>query len=229
MTNPGSTVKIDVDVMPHGTTYFSKFYVCFKGLKDGWIEGCRRVIGLDGCFLKGICRGQLLSAIDRDANNHIYPIVWAVVSVESKETWKWFIDLLIEDLGMGVGHGLTLISDQHKGKLFRKLIWYVVASTTPVKFEQHMNEIKKLEPLAYDHLMERDPKTWSKAFFRLIGLVMHMKMVYLRVLTHCPSLRIFKGFGNLYHLVINSMKSDLGMMHMLWKLVAGHVLVELGS
>nr|KAJ0186902.1 hypothetical protein LSAT_V11C900463080 [Lactuca sativa] len=196
-TNPGSTVKMDVDVMPDGTTYFSKFYVCFKGLKDGWIEGCRRVIGLDGCFLKGICRGQLLSAIGRDANNHIYPIAWAVVSVESKETWKWFIDLLIQDLGMGVGHGLTLISDQHKGLLeavkervpaaehrqcarhicanflkrfkgqvFRKLFWYAAAATTPAKFEQHMNEIKKLEPLAYDHLMERDPKTWSKAFFQ---------------------------------------------------------------
>ncbi|CAI9265482.1 unnamed protein product [Lactuca saligna] len=169
-TNPGSTVKMDVDVMPDGTTYFSKFYVCFKGLKDGWIEGCRRVIGLDGCFLKGICRGQLLSAIGRDANNHIYPIVWAVVSVESKETWKWFIDLLIEDLGMGVGHGLTLISDQHKGLLEAVKERVPAAehrqSTTPAKFEQHMNEIKKLEPLAYDHLMERDPKTWSKAFFQ---------------------------------------------------------------
>ena len=56
----------------------------------------------------------MLSAIGRDANNHIYPIAWAVVSVESKETWKWFIDLLIEDLGMGVGHVLILISDQYK-------------------------------------------------------------------------------------------------------------------
>ncbi|CAI9275153.1 unnamed protein product [Lactuca saligna] len=165
-TNPGSIVKMDVDVMPNGTTYFSKFYVCFKRLKDGWVEGYRRVIGLGGCFLKGICRGQLLSAIGRDANNHIYPIAWAIVSMESKETWKWFIDLLIENLGMGVGHGLTLISDQHKGQLFRKLLWYAATATTPAKFEQHMNEIKKLEPLAYDHLMERDPKTWSKAFFQ---------------------------------------------------------------
>ncbi|CAI9295924.1 unnamed protein product [Lactuca saligna] len=29
-----------------------------------------------------------------------------------------------------------------------------------------MNEIKKVEPLAYDHLMEKGPKTWSKAFFQ---------------------------------------------------------------
>ncbi|CAI9277663.1 unnamed protein product [Lactuca saligna] len=113
-TNPGSIVKMEVDVMPDGETYFSKFYVCLKGLKDGWIEACRRVIGVDGCFLKGICRGQLLVAIGRDANNHIYPVAWAMVAVENKESWKWFLDLLIDDIGMGVGHGLTIISDQHK-------------------------------------------------------------------------------------------------------------------
>ncbi|KAJ9553709.1 hypothetical protein OSB04_017754 [Centaurea solstitialis] len=90
-SNPGSTIKIDVDVMPDGKTYFSKFYVCFKGVKDGWIEGCRRIIGLDGCFTKGVCRGQLLAAVGRDANNQIYPIAWAVVAVENKETWKWFV------------------------------------------------------------------------------------------------------------------------------------------
>ncbi|XP_052625699.1 uncharacterized protein LOC128132783 [Lactuca sativa] len=224
---------MDVDVMPDGTTYFSKFYVCFKGLKDGWIEGCRRVIRLDGCFLNGICRGQLLSAISRDANNHIYPIAWAVVSVESKETWKWFIDLLIEDLGMGVGHGLTLISDQHKGlleavkervpaaehrqcarqicanfmkrfkgQMFRKLFWYAAAATTPAKFEQHMNEIKKLEPLAYDNLMERDPKTW---IFRKRPLITMLEEIRIYVierlyrqkikgqswdLTICPTIRL---------------------------------------
>nr|KAJ0190810.1 hypothetical protein LSAT_V11C800418130 [Lactuca sativa] len=42
-TNLGSTVKMDVDVMLDGTTYFSKFCVCFKRLKGGWIEGCRKV------------------------------------------------------------------------------------------------------------------------------------------------------------------------------------------
>ncbi|KAJ9552780.1 hypothetical protein OSB04_016825 [Centaurea solstitialis] len=116
-SNPGSTIKIGVDVMLNGKTYFSKFYVCFKGVKDGWIEGCRRVIGLDGCFLKGVCRGQLLAAIHRDANNQIYPLAWAVVAVENKETWKWFVDLLVDDIHMGIGHGLTIISDGHKGIL----------------------------------------------------------------------------------------------------------------
>ncbi|KAL4583469.1 hypothetical protein LXL04_008042 [Taraxacum kok-saghyz] len=113
--NPGSTVRIQVDPMPDSTVYFNRMYVCFKGVKDGWIEGCRRVIGIDGCFLKGICRGELLSAVGRDANNQMYPLAWAVVSVENKETWKWFIDLLLNDIDMVDGAGLTFISDQHKG------------------------------------------------------------------------------------------------------------------
>nr|KAJ0219410.1 hypothetical protein LSAT_V11C300125710 [Lactuca sativa] len=64
--------------------------------------------------MEGICIGQLLAAIGRDANNHTYPVAWAVVAVENKETWKWFLDLLINDIGMGVRYRLTIISNQHK-------------------------------------------------------------------------------------------------------------------
>ncbi|CAI9287973.1 unnamed protein product [Lactuca saligna] len=113
--NPGSTVLIETNHTPDATHYFKRMYICLKSIKDGWIEGCRRVIGVDGCFLKGICRGELLTAVGRDANNQMYPLAWAVVPVENKETWMWFIDLLLEDIEMGDGRGLTIISDQHKG------------------------------------------------------------------------------------------------------------------
>ena len=43
--------------MPDGKNYFNTFYVCFDGMKKGWIEGCMRVVGIDGCFLKGITKG----------------------------------------------------------------------------------------------------------------------------------------------------------------------------
>nr|GEX51023.1 damaged DNA binding 2 [Tanacetum cinerariifolium] len=36
---------------------------------------------------------------DRDGNNHIYPMVWAVVNVENKDNWTWILELLEEDLG----------------------------------------------------------------------------------------------------------------------------------
>ncbi|CAI9268137.1 unnamed protein product [Lactuca saligna] len=110
-TNPGSTVKLDVDIMPDSTVHFSKMYICLKVVKDGWIEGCRRVIGVDGCSLKGLCRGEVLSTIGRDANNQMCPLAWTVVAVENKANWKWFLDLLLEDLDMGQGRGLTIISE----------------------------------------------------------------------------------------------------------------------
>ncbi|GJT70278.1 multidrug resistance-associated protein 5 [Tanacetum coccineum] len=42
-------------------------------------------------------------------------IAWAVVSVENKDNWVWFMELLISDLGLPSGQGLTIIYDQHKG------------------------------------------------------------------------------------------------------------------
>ena len=129
-TNPGSTVRMDVDIMPDSTTLFSKYYVCFKAISDGWKEGCRPVIGLDGCFLKGIVRGEVLAAVGRDANNQIYPIAWAVVGVENKATWKWFIDLLMDDIDGGLGAGITLLSDGHKVSIGSYLyIWFYACFT----------------------------------------------------------------------------------------------------
>ncbi|GJU46614.1 pentatricopeptide repeat-containing protein [Tanacetum coccineum] len=48
--NEGSTVKVGVIVNPDEKTYFDRFYVCFKALKDGWKIDYRRIIALDGCF-----------------------------------------------------------------------------------------------------------------------------------------------------------------------------------
>lgn len=61
--------------------------MCFAACKKGFLAGCRRVIGLDGCFIKGATYGQLLCALGRDANNQIYPIAWALVEKETYDSW----------------------------------------------------------------------------------------------------------------------------------------------
>ena len=57
-TNPGSTAKIQT-LLVDGKRVFEKVYICLKACKDGFIRGCRRLIGLDGCHLKGYCCNTL--------------------------------------------------------------------------------------------------------------------------------------------------------------------------
>ncbi|GJR07428.1 calcium/proton exchanger [Tanacetum coccineum] len=85
--NLGSTCRLDDEETSFVNNYFRRVYACFKGVKDGWLAGFRKVIGLDGCFLKHTCRGELLVAIGRDANNQMYPIAWAVVKLENIDNW----------------------------------------------------------------------------------------------------------------------------------------------
>uniref|UniRef100_A0A453IVM6 MULE transposase domain-containing protein n=1 Tax=Aegilops tauschii subsp. strangulata TaxID=200361 RepID=A0A453IVM6_AEGTS len=46
----------------------------------------------------------------------MYPVAWAVVEKETKDTWAWFIGLLIKDLDINdQGAGWVFISDKQKG------------------------------------------------------------------------------------------------------------------
>lgn len=79
-------------------------------------DACRRIIGVDGCFLKVQHGGQLLSVVGLDPNNNIFPICYALVERETKDSWTWFLRLLDEDLGIGNNqHTWTFMSDKQKG------------------------------------------------------------------------------------------------------------------
>ena len=133
-TNPGSScwVKIDKETEP-GKNLFVYFYVCFHAFKQGWLEGCRNIIGFDGCFLKGACKGELLVAVGKNGNNQMYPVAWAVLDTETKHSWSWFISYLIADLNLGTVEGLTVMSDMQK-VLFTKFIFFSFSFTTPITF-----------------------------------------------------------------------------------------------
>ena len=113
-TNPGSTAKIQT-LLVDGKRVFEKVYICLKACKDGFIRGCRRLIGLDGCHLKGYSKGILLAAIGIDGANSIFPIAYAVVGKETTESWTWFLELLKEDLHPTDPCIYTMMSDRQKG------------------------------------------------------------------------------------------------------------------
>ena len=56
----------------------------------------------------------MLSAVGLDGNNHIYVIAYAVVDIENKDNWKWFLTLLHEDLGDYIQNGWNFMSDMQK-------------------------------------------------------------------------------------------------------------------
>jgi hypothetical protein len=64
--------------------------------------------------LKGTYGGQLLSAVGKDGNNQMMPIAFAIVEAETKESWAWFINILMEDLNSIHYRKWSFISDQQK-------------------------------------------------------------------------------------------------------------------
>ncbi|CAL2239768.1 unnamed protein product [Prunus armeniaca] len=55
--------------------------------KNGFLDGCRPVVCLDGCHVKGPRPGQVLSAMGVDANNGMFPLTYAYVEIKSNSTW----------------------------------------------------------------------------------------------------------------------------------------------
>jgi hypothetical protein len=118
-TNVGSCVMMKVDrPLPDIPAKFQRLYLSLATMKRGFLAGCRPIIGLDGYFLKGPHKGQLLATISRDANNQMYPLAFVIVEAEIKESWTWFLEALLSDRGTPPTEGWTFISDHQKVKMF---------------------------------------------------------------------------------------------------------------
>ncbi|KAL0354599.1 UNVERIFIED_CONTAM: hypothetical protein Sradi_3906800 [Sesamum radiatum] len=112
--NPGSKLLLR-KVENSDPPVFDRMYFSLWALKKGFLEGCRPIIGLDGCFLKTVYGGQLLVAVGRDGNDNMFPIAMAVVQVENRDSWGWFVGELLDDIG-GLGTSKwSFISDRQKG------------------------------------------------------------------------------------------------------------------
>ena len=116
-SNPNSTISIKCKPGADGPV-FQRMYVCFYACKKAFVQSCRPLIGLDGCFLKGRYGGQLLTAVGKDGNNQMMPIAFAIVEAETKDSWDWFLDLLLSDLNRIEYKRWSFISDQQKVCVF---------------------------------------------------------------------------------------------------------------
>jgi len=112
--NGGNNCKISVErIGPQLQPRFSSFYFCLDGIKRGF-SACRPFIGVDGCHLKTKYGGTLLIVAGRDPNDQYFPLAFGVCETETKESWRWFLTLLLHDIGQD--KRWVFISDQQKVK-----------------------------------------------------------------------------------------------------------------
>ncbi|KAG8365070.1 hypothetical protein BUALT_Bualt18G0065900 [Buddleja alternifolia] len=117
-SNPNSTVvlKTYVDEVS-GEEKFQRLYNYFDACRQGFLQDCRPLIGVNGCHLRGSHKGILLTAVGIDPNNCIFPICYCVTEGEDFNRWKWFLELLIGDLGMYDQQKWTFVLDRQTGLL----------------------------------------------------------------------------------------------------------------
>ncbi|CAI9261810.1 unnamed protein product [Lactuca saligna] len=117
-TNPDTTVKLEFESEPNSNATsrrFKRIYVCMGGMKKGFRACLRDFLGFDGAFMKGPFLGQILTAVGVDSNNGIYPLAYAIVESENTQSWKWFLEILGDDLDLYANSNFTFISDRQKG------------------------------------------------------------------------------------------------------------------
>ncbi|XP_012841115.1 PREDICTED: uncharacterized protein LOC105961430 [Erythranthe guttata] len=115
-TNPGSVACVTVErSWPGCAPFFQRVFVQYAAQIKGFKAGCRPVIGLDACHLKGPYGGQMMHAVARDGNKKMFPLAMAVVEAENKDSWTWFLNLLGDVIGRPEEMGWIYISDRQKG------------------------------------------------------------------------------------------------------------------
>ncbi|KAF6164596.1 hypothetical protein GIB67_032824 [Kingdonia uniflora] len=85
-SNPGSIATCSRE---DGNLKFTDMCISFKAALDGFSKGCKPILGLDGCFLKGKYGGQCLSIISLNTNNGLFPIAVFICRIKVIDQLKY--------------------------------------------------------------------------------------------------------------------------------------------
>ncbi|CAA0827159.1 Unknown protein, partial [Striga hermonthica] len=116
-TNPGSIADCEIDSFDNK---FRRLFICFHACLVGFLTDCRPLIFLDGTLIKSKCKGCLLSAVSKDANDDLFTIAFVVVDAETDENWQWFCSKLNNGFlssCLPVPRSFTFFTDRHSGLL----------------------------------------------------------------------------------------------------------------
>ncbi|KAL7237822.1 hypothetical protein ACSBR2_004013 [Camellia fascicularis] len=141
--NPNSYINLEFD---QKTGSFVRYFISFCTCIDGF-NHCRPMLFLDGTFLKGRFKGNLLAATAKDANqaHHAYCLL---------------------HLQMNLRDRMKYVNASHKIGLMRKLRECAYAPTVTC-FNRKLEVLKKANlAVIEDFMKDLHPKHWSNAYFR---------------------------------------------------------------
>ncbi|KAL0014690.1 hypothetical protein SO802_001759 [Lithocarpus litseifolius] len=126
----------------------------------------RGMVKEDFCeqYTKGVVAGQLLVAMGIDGNDGMYPIAYAIVEVENKEIWTWFVENLIGDIGP-VRHLFANFKKNHQGNKLKDLLWGAAKASTSAAFESYMKQMEIVSKEACDELRGKSLLQWARHAF----------------------------------------------------------------
>ncbi|XP_017426215.1 uncharacterized protein LOC108334790 [Vigna angularis] len=134
-------------------------YVVHAGRDLKFVKNDNRRVRVRCMGAQGYYKGELLTAVGRDPNDQMLPLAYAVVEVENKDSWTWFLQLLIQDLGgsqvCGVGPNYLGASAWGRTKIL---------SQAPA-WEREMLKIKEVNIEAYKYLIGIPPRFWLRSRF----------------------------------------------------------------
>ncbi|XP_027171989.1 uncharacterized protein LOC113771616 [Coffea eugenioides] len=132
-------------------------------LKRGFKSGCRKIIGVDGCHLRGPHPGVLLTGVGINSNDYVYPVAYAVVEAEKKRSWKWFIEFLKYNLSINDQRNWRFISDKQKG------LGSAIQKVIPdVEHRQCIECLRDYDVAAWKWLNDNSsPYHWPRSYFRV--------------------------------------------------------------
>ncbi|KAK1411785.1 hypothetical protein QVD17_32525 [Tagetes erecta] len=184
--NPSSTFAlVTVPARYYGNDgnidVFFRIFVCFDGVKKGFLGGCRKLLCLDGCFLKTFLGGMLLAAIGRDANDQMYPLAWAVVEDVNDGGKGW---TLVSDQQKGLINAVTLIwnNAEHrnyarhiyanwhkkfKGDDLKGVFWKAVRAYCEADYKKAIEEMKEMSTDATTAFLNQNPRCFCRCFLEI--------------------------------------------------------------
>ncbi|XP_013645992.2 uncharacterized protein LOC106350688 [Brassica napus] len=160
----------------------------------GFYNAMRRVIVVDGTFLKNKYKRVLLVSTAVDGNSNLYPIAFGVVDSENDDSWGWFFRQLKVDItdcqdlafvsdrnasiskaigtvypqsthGICIHHLLTNVVAFFKTKGLSALVEKASRAYWYTEFQERITEIFEMSHELGRYLREADVRKWARSLF----------------------------------------------------------------